>query len=153
MPRQVNLRPNGSYALAKNIGEVTTNGVELDLQYSKPMQNEQQLGATLGLTKLSSKSDNGTPSFYLSSHAKFLGNASVNYTTKWLTVSANAIYKERKHAAASPINATISKDYFVLNLMAQAMFYKNRVGVFTQLNNIFDKRYSDLLGSQMPGRW
>jgi len=153
MPRQVNLRPDGSYALAKNIGEVTTGGVELDLQYSRQMQHEQQLWATLGLTTLSSKSDNGTPSFYLSSHAKFLGNAGVNYTARWLTVSATAIYKVRKEAMATPINASISRDYFILNLMAQAAVLKSKVSVFTQLNNVFDKKYSDLLGSQMPGRW
>ncbi|HZG24494.1 MAG TPA: TonB-dependent receptor [Chitinophagaceae bacterium] len=153
MPRQVNLRPGGSYALAKNIGEVTTRGLELDLQYSRQMQNEQQLWMALGLTTLKSESDNGTPSFYLSSHAKFLGNASINYTARWLTVSANAIYKVRKEAAATPIMAAISRNYFVLNLMGQATFSKNRAGVFIQLNNAFNKRYSDLLGSQMPGRW
>jgi iron complex outermembrane receptor protein len=117
------------------------------------MQNEQQLWMALGLTTLKSESDNGTPSFYLSSHAKFLGNASINYTARWLTVSANAIYKVRKEAAATPIMAAISRNYFVLNLMGQATFSKNRAGVFIQLNNAFNKRYSDLLGSQMPGRW
>ncbi|MDB5193576.1 MAG: TonB-dependent receptor [Segetibacter sp.] len=153
MPRQTNLIPTGKYALAKNIGEVKTQGVELDVQYSKPLENQQQLWTSLGLTLLNSESDNGTPSFYLSSHAKFLANASIHYTISRFTISANGVYKERQQQAAAPINAAITPHYFVFNLRGQVMFFKNTLGAFVQLDNVFDERYSDLLGSQMPGRW
>lgn len=153
MPRKDNLSPTGSYALAKNIAEVNSTGLETDIQYSKQFNNNNQIWATLGLTWIDSKSDNTTPSFYVSSHAKFISNFNVQYTYKRLLVSVNGLYKQRKSQVSNPINAGISKDYFVLNAMLQGFVYKNTVSLYCQLDNIFDKSYSDLLGSKMPGRW
>ena len=67
--------------------------------------------------------------------------------------SVNGLYKQRNMLAAVPINATISKNYFVLNALAQAFVYKDKCSIFVQADNLFDTRYSDLLGSKMPGRW
>jgi vitamin B12 transporter len=153
MPRQSNLSPTGKYALAKNIGDVKTSGFELEWQYNKSIQEDQKVWATFGFTALKSTSSSGTPSFYLSSHAKFLANASAAYTFRWFSLSANGIYKERGEQTSPAINASISRDYFVLNLKTDAMLLKSKLDAFVQLDNVFDKSYSDLLGSQMPGRW
>lgn len=153
MPRKENLSPTGTYALAKNIGKVNSTGVETDIQYSKEFHNNQQLWATFGFTWIDSKSNNTTPSFYLSSHAKYLTNFNLRYGIKWFSISLNGLYKQRQQQVSVPINAKISKDYFVLNVQLQAFVYKNKVSIFTQADNVFDKQYSDLLGSQMPGRW
>jgi vitamin B12 transporter len=153
MPRKENLSPTGTYALAQNIGQVNSTGAELDFQYNKKFQDNQQLWATLGFTWIDSKSNNSTPSFYLSSHAKYLANFNIRYTVNRFTCSISGLYKQRTAQTATAINADISKDYFVLNAQVQAFVYKNKVSVFTQANNLFNQRYSDLLGSQMPGRW
>ncbi|MDB5247119.1 MAG: TonB-dependent receptor [Segetibacter sp.] len=153
MPRKDNLLPTGTYALAKNIANVNSTGVETDIQYSKQFENKQQLWATFGFTWIDSKGDNASPSFYVSSHAKFLTNFNLQYSKKCFSVSINGLYKQRKVLNSTPINATISKDYFVLNAQLQVFLYKNKFSLFTQLDNIFDKQYSDLLGSRMPGRW
>lgn len=153
MPRKTNLSPTGIYALAKNIAQVNSTGVETDLQYTKQFDNKQQLWATLGLIWIDSKSNNATPSFYVSSHAKFLTNFNVQYTVHWFSVSINGLYKERNTQASTPINAGISKDYFLMNVQLQAYLYKNKISVFSEADNVFDKQYSDLLGSKMPGRW
>lgn len=153
MPRKTNLSPAGTYALAKNIARVNTTGVEADIQYSKQFSEKQQLSTTLGITLINSKSDNATPSFYVSSHAKFLTNFNVQYTIHWLSVSINGLYKERNTQASIPINAILSKDYFLLNVQTQAFVYKNKLSVFAEIDNVLDKQYSDLLGSNMPGRW
>ncbi|MEJ7684263.1 MAG: TonB-dependent receptor [Segetibacter sp.] len=153
MPRKSNLSPTGTYALAKNIARVNSTGVETDIQYSKQFKNNQQLWATFGLVWIDSKSDNVTPSFYVSSHAKFLTNFNLQYAIHWFSISINGLYKERKAQASTPINANLSKDYFLLNLQTQAFVFKNKVSIFAEVDNIFDKQYSDLLGSKMPGRW
>jgi vitamin B12 transporter len=153
MPRKENLSPTGTYALAQNIGQVNSTGAELDFQYNKKFQDNQQLWATLGFTWIDSKSNNSTPSFYLSSHAKYLANFNIRYTVNRFTCSISGLYKQRTAQTATAINADISKDYFVLNAQVQAFVYKNKVSVFTQADNLFNQRYSDLLGSQMPGRW
>lgn len=153
MPRKENLSPTGTYALARNIGKVNTTGIELDVQYNKKFREDQQLWATLGFTWIDSKSNNTTPSFYLSSHAKYLTNFNLRYSLKCFSVSINGLYKQRQEQKSVPINASISKDYFVLNAQLQAFVYKNKVSLFTQADNLFNKQYSDLLGSIMPGRW
>ena len=153
MPRKTNLSPTGTYALAKNIAEVNTTGVETDIQYSKQFDNKQQLWATFGLTWIDSKSNNATPSFYVSSHAKFLTNFNLQYAIHWFSISTNGLYKERQAQASTPINANLSKDYFLLNVQTQANVYKNKLSLFAEIDNVFDKQYSDVLGSKMPGRW
>ncbi len=153
MPRKDNLSPAGNYALAKNIAKVNSTGVEADVQYTKQLDNRQELFATFGMTWIDSKSDNATPSFYVSSHAKLLANFNLLYSIKWLSIGVSGLYKQRKMQASSAINANISKDYFVLNALVQAFVYKNKLSIFTQLDNVFNKQYSDLLGSKMPGRW
>ena len=153
MPRKVNLSPTGTYALAKNISKLTSTGFETDIQYSKKFNSDQQLWITSGLTWIDTKGNNSTPSFYILSHAKFLTNFNIQYNLNRFSLSANGLYKSRQERKSTPINATINKDYFVLNLQLQGFIYKRKLSLFTQLDNVFDKQYSDLLGSKMPGRW
>jgi len=154
MPRKDNLSPTGTYALAKNISKVKTTGVETDIQFSKSLPNQQQLWAVIGFTWLNSESSDAIPSLYISSHAKYLTNFTVQYQTKWFALSANGLYKDRQpQTSASPTIAKVSKDYFVLNAKAEAYLLKKTLTAFVQADNAFDKKYTDLLGSQMPGRW
>ena len=153
MPRKTNLSPTGTYALAKNIASVNSTGIETDIQYSKQFRDKQQFWATFGFTYINSKSDNATPSFYVSSHAKFLVNFNLQYSINWFSISVNGLYKDRNPQVSTPINANLSKDYFLLNLQTQVFVYKNKLSVFAEGDNITNKQYSDLLGSKMPGRW
>ncbi|HEY6506078.1 MAG TPA: TonB-dependent receptor [Chitinophagaceae bacterium] len=154
MPRKDNLSPTGIYALAKNISKVTTTGVETDIQFSKKINVQQQVWSTVGLVWLESKSSEATPSFYISSHAKWLVNFSVNYSYKWLSLGVNGLYKKRQpQAVANPAIAKVTADYFVMNVKAEASFWQKRFAVFVQGDNIFDRSYTDILGAQMPGQW
>ena len=152
MPRKTNLSPTGNYALAKNIAKVNTSGFETDLQFNKQINASQKLWAMLGLIWLNSKSSDTIPSFYISSHAKFSSNFSVAYENKIFAISINGIYKKRGEQSAAAINAKISPHYFIMNPRAE-VFVVKRSSVFFQADNVFNTNYSDLLGSQMPGRW
>jgi vitamin B12 transporter len=153
MPRKVNLIPTGTYALAKNIDDVKTYGFETDMVYQKQISEKQSFMGTLGFTVLRSKNDDSVPSFYISSHAKLLTNFNLVYKHSNFSVSLNGLYKERNTRSAPAINATITKNYFLLNARADAYFYKGKISVFAQAHNLFDREYSDLLGARMPGRW
>ncbi len=153
MPRKDNLSATGNYALARNIASVNTAGMEADLQYQHAWSETNTVWATAGLLWLSSKSSAVVPSFYVSSHAKFLGNASILYANKLGSFSINGLYKIRKPQSATAIDAAITREYFVMNAKLECMVVKDRFRVFVQADNIFDRRYSDLLGSPMPGRW
>lgn len=153
MPRKDNLSPTGTYALTKNISSVDITGFETEAQYSREIDNRQHLWATLGLTWLDSKSSSATPSFYISSHAKFLNTFSVVYSYDRFSISANGLYKKRNAQTSSANIAKVSADYFVLNAKLEASVIKRMVSVFVEADNAFDENYADLLGSQMPGRW
>lgn len=153
MPRQDNLDTAGSFALAKNIAKVNTTGAELDIQYMKNIGTKQRITVNAGCVWLSSSSSETHPSFYISSHAKFLTNFNIRYQFENISISLTGIYKSRNPQGAPAINADVSKDYFVMNGRISYSFMKNKLGVFIQADNIFNRRYSDLLGSPMPGRW
>jgi vitamin B12 transporter len=153
MPRKENLSPTGTFALAENIATVNTTGFEVDIQYSKAISDWQNLYLNAGLTRLSSESSNLTPSFYVSSHARFMTNFSVIYRIKDFSISFNGLYKTRASREATAIQAAVSKQYFVLNTKIEYTFLNKILTVFAQADNLFNTRYSDLLGAQMPGSW
>lgn len=151
MPRKVNLSPTGSYALASNIARVNTSGLELDIQYYKKTERTTIL-SSMGLLWLNSAYQNTTPSFYLSSHARFLVNMNTSIQTGKLEFSVTSVYKNRKPQAASAINARIDEHIFLLNLRA-AYSIGRSARLFLETDNLTDIQNSDLLGSRLPGRW
>lgn len=153
MPRKENLSPTGTFALAENIASVNTTGVETDIQFTQKLADHQSLWFAAGFTWLNSASSNQVPSFYVSSHAKFLSNFSAIYKIHNLSLSLTGIYKNRATREASAIEASISKNYMVVNAKAEYAFLKQRLAIFAQADNLFDTQYSDLLGSKMPGFW
>lgn len=152
MPRKDNLVPGNTYALAKNISEVNTTGGEIDMQFYKDFDADNKLYSGIGLVWLYSKSSNATPSFYISSHARFMTNLFIEYSSHFFSVAINGICKKRSPRSATAINASISRDYFLLNSKASVLI-RRRLKVFAQINNTLNVKYSDLLGAIMPGRW
>ncbi|MBS1776943.1 MAG: TonB-dependent receptor [Bacteroidetes bacterium] len=153
MPRQENLTPTGSYALATNIAEVNTTGCELDMQYTKKIASKQQFKLNAGMVWLHSTSSENNPSFYISSHANFLANFNLRYQIGKISVSFTGIYKNRKPQQATAIDATISENYFLINGRATYSVWKDYLNTFVEVDNLFNQTYSDLLGAKMPGRW
>ena len=153
MPRKDNLIPNGTYALARNIAAVTTTGGEVDIRYQEDFSGHNRLYASAGLVWLDSRSSEGTPSFYISSHAKFLTNFFIEYSCGRFQVSVNGLYKRRDEQAANAIHTEINKDYFLVNAKAAVFTSNRKINIFARLDNATDASYSDLLGAVMPGRW
>ena len=153
MPRKVNLSPTGTYALAKNIAKVNTTGLETDIQWMKDIDKEHSISATAGLVWLLSNSSALTPSFYISSHARFLANFNLLYRINKFRLAINGIYKKRDEQIASVTIAKVSPHYFMMNVKAEALIWADKLTVFIEADNVFDSNYADLLGAQMPGRW
>ena len=154
MPRKENLSPTGTYALAKNIATVNTTGFETDLSFSKPLQHQQHFLTMIGFVWLNSISSDTAPSFYISSHAKYMVNMTTQYRNRLFSISINGIYKERQpQTATSEVISKVSKDYFIINIKAEGFLLKEKLTAFVQTDNLFNENYTDVLGSQMPGRW
>ncbi|KAA0990096.1 TonB-dependent receptor plug domain-containing protein [Dyadobacter aurulentus] len=153
MPRKDNLSPTGNFGLALNIAEVNTTGIEVDIQSANSLGANQKLLFNAGFTWLDSKNSNQIPSFYVSSHAKFLTNFSAIYQVNNFSFSLNGLYKQRAARETAAIEARISSSYFMINAKAEYAFLNKMLAVYVQADNAFDVQYSDLLGSKMPGRW
>ena len=154
MPRTINLSPTGSFALASNISSVTTQGVEVDLSGLHKFGKQHRVRWASGLVWLDSETPNGTtPSFYLSSHAKFMWSTSLQWSRKQTSISVSSLYKTRAQQAPGAFSVGISENYFLMNAKLEQKFYKERLSLFVQVMNLGNIRYSDLLGSIMPGRW
>ena len=156
MPRQVNLVPGGTYSLAKNINKVNTKGAETDLQYSKTLATNHGIVVAMGAVWMKSISSNSIPSLYVSNHAKFFYNFSVQYRYKFISIALNGLYKQRRPLYGTPSFVpvvAVSKDYFLLNARLEGHFMENKLGLFIQADNVFNRRYSDILGTTMPNRW
>ncbi|BAV08005.1 TonB-dependent receptor [Filimonas lacunae] len=153
MPRQSNLSPTSSYALATNIAKMVTSGVETDIQWTKTYHEKHTISATAGAIWLDSDTKEGKSSFYLSSHAKFLVNGMLRYSNPLFAISFNGLYKTRDPQSAANILGQVTKEYFVASLKAEVFVIKNKLGVYGEADNLFNKTYADLTGAQMPGRW
>ncbi|MEI9945426.1 MAG: TonB-dependent receptor [Chitinophagaceae bacterium] len=94
MPRKDNLVPGNTYALAKNISKVNTSGGELDIQFNTNISTTNKIYAGLGIVWLYSSSSNATPSFYISSHARFMTNFFFEYASGPFSIAFNGIYKQ-----------------------------------------------------------
>jgi iron complex outermembrane receptor protein len=153
MPRQSNLVITGNYSLATNVSSVKTKGIETDLTYNKKWGEDYELNLSTGLVWLSSTSPNKTPSFYISSHARFLWNEQIVFRANQLQLSINSVYKIRNAQTASAINATLSPNYFLVNSKCAYLLNKRKGNVFLEVTNVTNTPYSDLLGAIMPSRW
>ena len=153
MPRQSNLVITGSYSLATNVSSVKTKGIETDLSYNKKWGENYELNLSTGLVWLSSTSPNKTPSFYISSHARFLWNEQIVFRANNLQLAINSVYKIRNVQTASAINAALSTNYFLVNSKFSYLTSKRKGNVFLEITNLTNTPYSDLLGAIMPSRW
>lgn len=154
IPLRINLVPTGIYALASNIANIDTKGAELDLSGDHHWGKETKLRWNSGVTVLKSTGKgNALPSFYLSSHAKLLWNSNMRISNKFGAVSMGTVYKKRNKQTANAINASISPEYFTVNIRIEKYLLKKKAGLMVQIDNLTDASYSDLLGSMMPGRW
>lgn len=153
MPRKDNLVPGAFYDLGTNAAKVKNLGFEADIIFKHHFKKNQELTATLGNIWLQSKLPGGKqPGYYLSGHARWITNATLAYSYNRLTGSLSFIYKVRNPQTASAIDAVVTKDYFVANAKV-AYNLCNKLQAFVQVDNISNRRYSDLLGAIMPGRW
>lgn len=154
MPRQVNLVSGASYDLAKNIAKVNTTGIETDIQYNQSLGTSHTINAGIGIIWMRSRSSDTIPSLYVSNHAKEFINFFASYRYKLIGLSINGLFKERNTQPVVAGIVPLSRTYFLLNLRADVYAGKNQnVAFFVQADNLFDKTYSDILGSVMPKRW
>ncbi len=152
MPRKTNLDTGSTYALAQNVKDVKTKGLELILSAHAFKQGYHSLWAQTGITLLNSSSSDPKPSYYIIAHAKFLFQGSIIYQYRSWQCSINGVYKERNPIVSSSNVSPISSSYFLVNAMLSYQ-YRKHWSAHVQCNNVGNIYYADLLGAKMPNRW
>jgi iron complex outermembrane receptor protein len=89
---------------------------------------------------------------YISNHARTLVTGRVELRHQKFSVLLMSLYKERDAELAQAINEDLTPAYGLLNAAVNWQFHK-ALGIYLQVNNLGNVRYSDVLGAQMPGRW
>ncbi len=153
IPIQVVLDPTKNYDFAKNLSKVKTHGIELDVQYQKTISKDHSLNLSTGVVWLKSTMKDAVPTLYVSNHAKFLVNFSAQYRYKFVSIALNGLYKQRNPQTGNAAFVPISKDYFLLNARMEGHFIENKLGLFIQADNLFNRKYADIFGTVMPNRW
>jgi iron complex outermembrane receptor protein len=51
------------------------------------------------------------------------------------------------------INAEVPDQYFLTNLKLGYKPFSNNFQIYTQILNVTDTQYQEILGAPMPGRW
>jgi iron complex outermembrane receptor protein len=150
MPRRVNLQPTGSYFLASNISNFTSRGLETDLNFNKELGEGKSMRGSVGATWIESP---GNTSLYLSAHARWLANYSLQFHLGNLRLAVSGLYKFREQQLGNAQLVQLNRQYYLMNLKLETRVTQTRSWVFVQCDNLFNKTVADRFGVPLPGRW
>jgi vitamin B12 transporter len=140
-----------TYRLAQNLFDVQTRGFETELWVRKQLLKNLGVDFIGGYTRLSTASP--VASQYLANFARHQVTSTLTLTAGPVSWTLTGLYKERNRAAVEAINRTLEPSYAVFHTRLEAAVVPRRVFLTAQVHNLFDVRYADLLGAQMPKRW
>jgi vitamin B12 transporter len=148
-----NLNPNATYRFAQNLFAVTTQGIETEVATRAQLTPSLRLDGTVGYTWVHLNTEGNVTSQYLSNVARHLLTGTVSLTHKRFTATLSGLYKKRDAQAAATISRELTPSYAVFNARLDLALLPERVWLTGQVQNLFNAKYSDLLGAQMPTRW
>lgn len=144
--------PDSLYFLTQNLSQLDTYGAEAELNWVKFWDQDLGFRLHLGGTWVQSSNEQDLPSKYLANHAQWVLNGRASLFLNRFTLSLTGLYKNRDAERAAAIGVDLDPNYFVANLDA-SLRLTPQVSVFTQVINLTDTEYQDILGAYMPRRW
>ncbi|RZK57188.1 MAG: TonB-dependent receptor, partial [Hymenobacter sp.] len=154
--RFTNLNPNATYRFAQNLFAVRTQGIETEVTTRAQLAEGLRLDGSVGYTYVNLNTEGDVQSQYLSNVARHLVAGNVSVTHRRFTVAVGGLFKQRagQNTTATPTNgqllATLTPSYAVFNARLDLALLPERVWLVGQVQNLFNAKYSDLLGAQMP---
>lgn len=154
-----NLNPNATYRFAQNLFAVRTQGIETEVTTRAQLAPSLRLDGSVGYTWVNLNTEGDVQSQYLSNVARHLVSGNVSLTHRRFTLAFGGLYKVRAGqtttvtATNGQLAATLTPSYAVFNARLDLALLPERLWLVGQAQNLFNARYSDLLGAQMPTRW
>jgi vitamin B12 transporter len=154
-----NLNPSATYRFAQNLFAVRTQGIETEVTTRAQLASSLRLDGSVGYTWVNLNTEGDVQSQYLSNVARHLVSGNVSLTHRRFTLAFGGLYKVRAGqsttvtATNGQLAATLTPSYAVFNARLDLALVPERVWLVGQAQNLFNAKYSDLLGAQMPTRW
>lgn len=148
-----NLNPASTYRFAQNLFSVTTQGVETELAYGHRLTPKTRFDGSMGYTYVKVTNAENIASQYLANIARQVVSGTVGVTSHRVNGSLSGLWKQRDGAAVAAINRTQGTEYLIFNARLEVALLPGRLWLTSQVLNLFNEQYSDLLGAQMPTRW
>ncbi|MDJ0364221.1 TonB-dependent receptor [Hymenobacter sp. H14-R3] len=148
-----------TYRFAQNLFAVTTQGIETEVTARAQLAEGLKLDGSVGYTYVNLATEGDVQSQYLSNVARHLVAGNVSLTHRHFTVAFGGLFKQRagQNTVVTPTNgqlvASLTPSYAVFNARLDLALLPERVWLVGQAQNLFNAKYSDLLGAQMPTRW
>ncbi len=151
-----NLDLTADYRYAQNIFNVSTIGLETQIQASWTWDNS-KLDLNLGYTLLHTDNSEDIVSTYISNHARNLITWNAIWKYKGVSVALNGLFKTRdvnaqEQEVAERIGRRLENYYTTTNIIIGYTFFK-QLSLTLQVNNLFNESYADVIGAQLPSRW
>lgn len=147
-----NLKANTEYLYTSNLSSVRTAGLETQLAYTQSMGADWLLQSQVGYTFTDSFTGEASATKYLSNYARHIVKGMMVLQRKAFELSVSTLWKQRQDDQAMAIDAFKSPSYNIWNLKTSYDLTDN-LSVGVEVDNLFNERYQDILGAQMPKRW
>ncbi len=153
IPGQDNLEEGAWYFFTQNIGKVKTTGFELRTESRGPVILGFNSFLEVGYTHNNIRASEDIEAKYITGQAGHLVNMNLLLRNRDWTFSLNSWYKNRPEDRSPDIDALLSSSYLTVNSRLERKLLNGKANFYLQVNNVFDRSYSDITGVAMPGRW
>lgn len=148
-----NLRSDTEYLYAANIKESAVTGIEFLSQLDSDLGSNILLKTSAAYTYIKTTSNQNTVSKYIANHPSHQVSLDLSLSAGDLSVQSQSQFNVRSEESAALINAEVPDQYFLTNLKLGYKPFGNNFQIYTQILNVTDTQYQEILGAPMPGRW
>ncbi|PWN06162.1 TonB-dependent receptor plug domain-containing protein [Rhodohalobacter mucosus] len=147
-----NLQPGEMYFYTRNISSAQTSGVEILLAHEKRMSRNSMGSADISYTYLRTSADTGNVSKYIANHPSHQFSLNLGLRLNNLSIVSQSSFRVRSPETAEPIAAEVPGEVFLTHLNLDYQL-SGAFSVYSKILNLTDRRYQEILGPPMPGRW
>jgi iron complex outermembrane receptor protein len=148
-----NLQDNTEYFYASNISESDVIGIEFFTALNNELSSNSTIRTEAGYTYIKTTNDDNTVSRYIANHPSHQVSFDLSLNAGNFSVQSQSQFNVRSEEAAQIINAEVPDEYFLTNLKLGYKPFGQNFQIYTQILNLTDTQYQEILGAPMPGRW
>ena len=148
-----NLVSGEDYFYASNISESDVIGLEFISALTTELTSNSDLKTEAGYTYIKTESEGSTVSRYIANHPSHQVSLDLSLSAGDISIQTLSRYNVRSEQSDALINADVPEEYFVTDLKVAYKPLNGRIQIYTQVLNLTDTQYQEILGAPLPGRW